>query len=1026
MTYADAQINSFLSQFFEAWPFNHLPSKARGQVASKLRLCSFRPGEVIYPPKELPSAIHCVVQERVRILGPTSYQSPTLALAGQGTVIGWDSLLRRVAVGSVRAAIAASQDSQEVLTLALPADEFESLALQHLMPVLEQQVSLIELFDTLSRFLSKMPSRFSEVNLKDLVEYIDREQLAIVKHWYPATAKRNSSPVELETDRIWLVSGGEHLNVSIGKPIGTVEQLHLSRSPLFPVRLLGIDRSFMSSAILSGVIPHADPVDAPSSANLRLLPGSSLIADQKIADASPSAAAALLPASSSSSQNYPIWRSQFADPIEDVVACFGMICERLQVPYRPDSLRRWLKQRSLDEFDPFDLCTRIAQAIGFDAHRVRFTPTAGGINRINTPALVYCRGILTVLHDITPTVATIGSPRTGLLRLSPDELGARLATDISTSDRANSTCWAIALERLPQTPIKRFGFHWFLPRLMAQRGVLVQVLLASMFVQLLGLANPLLVQQVIDSVIIDANPGAMPMFGVLMVMFAFLEGGLTILRMYLFASTANRLDLHLGIEIVRHLLRLPLNFFEKRPVGELSSRLSELENIRQFLTGTALTVVLDVIFSLFYIAVMFLYSARLTACVLLTLPIVITSTLLVSIIQKKLIRAKSDHGSKVQSYLVEVLGGIFTVKAQHMESLVEATWRERYVQYLTSGFQTTTVSTLFSSFSQFLNTMSSLLVLWVGAQAVLQGELTLGGLIAFRILTGYVTGPLLRLAGLWQRFQETSLSMELLADIADFPAEESPQSGVCIQMPHIKGHVQYHEVSFGFKAGQLQLVNVSLDILPGSFVGVVGQSGSGKSTLMKLLPRLYVPQSGTICIDGYDISKMNLSSLRQQIGIVPQDAVLFEGSIRDNIALFGDLSDDEVIEAARVAEAHDFIMQLPEGYSTQVGERGGSLSGGQRQRIAIARVVARNPRLLIFDEATSALDYETERRVCENLMRRFHDRTCFFITHRLNTIARADWILFMQSGVIAEQGTHQDLMAQRQLYYCLYTQQSRM
>jgi ATP-binding cassette subfamily B protein len=371
------------------------------------------------------------------------------------------------------------------------------------------------------------------------------------------------------------------------------------------------------------------------------------------------------------------------------------------------------------------------------------------------------------------------------------------------------------------------------------------------------------------------------------------------------------------------------------------------------------------------------------------------------------------------------LGGVFTVKAQHIESLVEATWRDRYVQYLTSGFKTSTVSTVFSSFNSFLNTVSSLLVLWIGAQSVLEGTLSLGGLIAFRILAGYVTGPLLRLAGLWQQFQETSLSMELLADIADSPTEESPQSQNNLQMPQIQGEVRYQEVSFAFRPGQLQLMNVSLQIPPRSFVGIVGQSGSGKSTLMKLLPRLYLPQSGQIYIDNYDIGKVSLGSLRQQIGIVPQDAVLFDGTIRDNITLFENLSDDAVIEAAKVAEAHDFIMQLADGYNTPVGERGSSLSGGQRQRIAIARVVARKPRLLIFDEATSALDYDTERRVCENLIQQFHDRTCFFITHRLNSITHADWILFMQSGVIAEQGTHEELIARRQLYYCLYTQQSR-
>jgi subfamily B ATP-binding cassette protein HlyB/CyaB len=1020
MTYVDTQIHSFVAEFFEAWPFHHLPPKLHQQIASKLKLCTFRPGELIYPSRELPSVIHYVVQEQVRILGPTSYQSPTLSVLGKGSVIGWDSLLRRVAVGSVRAAFVTPASQQEVLTLSLPADEFESIALQHLLPILAEKASQVELFDILSRFLTAMSTPFKDLDLKELVQHIEQEQLATVEHWLPNSAK--SASLQLSADRIWLVSGGENLNLSVGTPVGTVNQLKPVRPTPFPVRLVGIDRAFLSAALLSGAIPSSSftersssPTDFHSHSETVLLDGTSLPLSLPPVEPAPPVA-----------DNYPIWKSPAADPVEDIVACFGMVCERLQVPYRPDALRRRLK-RSINDFDRLDLCVRIAEAIGLNAHLVRFTPTSGGLNRLTTPALIQFRDVMAVLHDATSNVTVLCSPRTGLLRLSPAELASRLASSAAPiSDHSPPVCYAIVIERQPHTPIKRFGFSWFLPVLAKQRSILTQVLLASLFVQILGLANPLLVQQVIDKVIVSGNLSAMTMFGILMVLFAFLEGILTVLRMYLFASTTHRIDLRLGSEIIRHLLQLPLNFFEKRPVGELSSRLSELENIRQFLTGTAVTAVLDTFFSMFYVGVMVLYSPRLTICVLATIPIVILSTLFVSTIQRKLIRAKADYGAKVQSYLIEILGGVFTVKAQHMESLVEATWRERYVQYLSSGFTTSTVNTMFSSFSQFLNTMSNLLVLWVGAGLVLEGELTLGGLIAFRILTGYVTGPLLRLSRLWQRFQETSLSMELLADIVDFPAEEVA-SATPLQLPQIKGYVQYQDVSFGFKEGQLQLRSVDLDIPSGAFVGIVGQSGSGKSTLLKLLPRLYRPKTGSITIDGYDISKVDLSSLRSQLGIVPQDAVLFEGTIRDNIALFSSsLSDDEVISAAKVAEAHDFIMQLPDGYSTQVGERGTSLSGGQRQRIAIARVVARNPRLLIFDEATSALDYETERRVCENLMKRFGDRTVFFITHRLNTIARADWILFMQSGVITEQGTHNDLMARRELYYCLYTQQSRL
>ncbi|NJR51099.1 MAG: ATP-binding cassette domain-containing protein [Leptolyngbyaceae cyanobacterium CSU_1_3] len=998
MTQSDERMQSFLTDFFATWLFQPLPDKLKSTIASQLRLCSFPPGAVIYPDKELPSDVHCVVQGSVRILGANAQQSPTLAVSGIGTIVGWDSLIRRVGAGSVRAAMTAQTVDRDVLTLALSADEFEAIALDYLMPTL-MQVSALELFDTLSRALSHLSDSASELNLTEVAQYIDQEQFAVVKHWDATLPNALSFP--LADDRIWLVSGGD-VNSPIGTPITHVDQLQQPRPSRFPIRLLGIDRHCLTSTLQPA--PPTQPNIAAIDPFIAKPPELSPPDDK----------------------SYSIWKSRSPELIEDIVACFGMVCDRLRVPYRPDSLRRTLKQQDLDRFEPVDLYVRIAEAIGLNAQVVYFTPTGGGMNRLATPALIPFGDVFAVLYDVSATTAVIGSPRTGLLRSPPDRLANRLTIDTpSNSQRETASCRAIVLERFLTTPTKRFGFHRFVPMVIKQKGILVQVLLASIVIQLLSLGNPLLVQQVIDNVIINSNAGAMSTFGTLMIAFALIEGVLTILRTQMLISTTNRMDLQLGVEIVRHLLHLPLKFFEQRPVGELASRLLELENIRQFMTETAITTVMDVVFSIFYIGVMFLYSTRLTLCVLATIPIVIVSTLLMSKIQQKLLRLKADQGAKVQSYMVEVLGGIASVKSQHMESLVEATWRDRYVQYLTSGFTTSNINTVFYSYSNFLNTVSSLLVLWVGAELVLKGELTLGGLIAFRILTGYVTGPLLRLARLWQRFQEASLSMELLADIVDAPAEEELSQEQQLQIPPIVGRVQYQEVCFGFKPGQLQLLNIQLDIAPGTFVGIVGQSGSGKSTLMKLLPRLYLPQKGSITIDNYDVGKVDLHSLRSQVGVVSQDAVLFQGTIRDNIALFENLPDEVVIEAARVAEAHDFIMQLPDGYGTQIGERGSALSGGQRQRIAIARVVIRNPRLLIFDEATSALDYETERRVCTNLMQRFQGRTCFFITHRLNTIARSDWILFMQSGIIAEQGKHQDLIARRQLYYCLYAQQSK-
>ena len=539
------------------------------------------------------------------------------------------------------------------------------------------------------------------------------------------------------------------------------------------------------------------------------------------------------------------------------------------------------------------------------------------------------------------------------------------------------------------------------------------------------MANPLVTQVIIDKVINQNSPDTLQVLGVFLLVIAVFEAIIGTIRTYLFVDTTNRIDLALGSEIIDHLLRLPLRYFEKRPVGELSTRVNELEKIRSFLTGTALTVVLDAVFSVIYIVVMFIYSWVLALVALGTLPLFAILTFVVSPIVRRQLRFKAERNAEAQSHLVEILSGIQTVKAQNIELRSRWQWQERYARYVSAGFKNVQTSTAAGSTSGFLNKLSGLLVLWVGAYLVLDNKLTLGQLIAFRIIAGYVTSPLLRLTQLWQNFQETALSLERLSDIIDSPQEASEEDKGNIPMPMIEGTVKFDDVSFRFKpTGPMQLNNVSLEFPPGVFVGVVGQSGSGKSTLMKLVPRLYPLESGRILIDGYDINKVELYSLRQQIGIVPQDTLLFEGSVQENIALnYPDATPEEIIEAAKIAVAHEFIMELPNGYNSRVGERGSALSGGQRQRVAIARTILQNPRLLILDEATSALDYESERQVCLNLAEAFKGRTVFFITHRLSTIRNADIILMLDKGYVVEQGTHQELMSMKGRYYCLYQQQ---
>jgi ATP-binding cassette subfamily B protein len=370
------------------------------------------------------------------------------------------------------------------------------------------------------------------------------------------------------------------------------------------------------------------------------------------------------------------------------------------------------------------------------------------------------------------------------------------------------------------------------------------------------------------------------------------------------------------------------------------------------------------------------------------------------------------------------MSGIQTVKAQNIELRSRWQWQDRYARYMGAGFKTVVTSTLAGSTSHFLNQLSGLLVLWVGAYLVLQGDLTLGQLIAFRIIAGYVTSPILRLTQLWQNFQETALSLERLADIVDTP-QESEKDRFNIPMPEVSGAVKFENVSFRFKpSGPLNLNNINLAFPAGTFVAVVGQSGAGKSTLTKLLSRLYEPEGGRILLDSYDISKVELYSLRRQIGVVPQETLLFDGTVQENIALTNpDASTEDIVGAARTAAAHEFIMSLPNGYNTRVGERGSALSGGQRQRIAIARSVLQRPRILVLDEATSALDYTTEQQVCLNLGEAFRDHTVFFITHRLSSVRSADVIVMMDGGTVVEQGTHEELMALKGRYYYLYQQQ---
>lgn len=699
---------------------------------------------------------------------------------------------------------------------------------------------------------------------------------------------------------------------------------------------------------------------------------------------------------------------------EEVLACFEILAKFHGKALPKEALRKVLHNEMRDGRPAtFHVCGTVAAIAGFSAQLIQLP--SKNLPRLETTSLIPWQEGLAVLFPTRGGESVISSPRSGLHRIPEAEL---IATQPETAQ-------ALLLSPLPEDTGEKFGLRWFLPAVKKHKRALIEVFIASFFVQLFALANPLLTQVIIDKVLVQNSLQTLNVLGILFVAIAFAGVLLTALRTYLFVDTTNRIDLALGTRIMDHLYRVTLGYFHRRPVGEISSRLQELENIRQFLTGTALTVGLDALFSVIYVGIMLFYSIPLTLVALVALPVMAGVTVAFSPLLRRQIRERAQHMAHTQSHLVETITGVQTVKAQNLEHHSRQKWQHRYAGYVSAGFRAVVTSTAMGSATTLLSRLGDLGVLWYGAVLVIHGELTLGQLIAFRIIAGYVTNPLLRLTQSWQSFQEVGLSIERLGDVLDQPPEQTHEEAKNIPMPAIDGRVTFDRVTFGYVPGQPpQLRNISFEIPSGSFVGVIGRSGSGKSTLLKLLPRLYSPEDGRILVDGYEIAKVELYSLRRQIATVLQESLLFNESMMANLAVADpDATPEEIIRAARLAEAHDFIMALPAGYNTRAGEQGRAISGGQRQRIAIARAILQQPRMLIFDEATSALDFATERKVCENLAQEFIGRTVFFVTHRVRSVQHAHKILVLDNGALVEQGRHDELMALRGLYFTLHNQQ---
>ncbi|MDP2353878.1 MAG: type I secretion system permease/ATPase, partial [Pseudomonadota bacterium] len=564
--------------------------------------------------------------------------------------------------------------------------------------------------------------------------------------------------------------------------------------------------------------------------------------------------------------------------------------------------------------------------------------------------------------------------------------------------------------------LAKFDFTWFIPAIVKYRKLLGEILLVSFALQLFALVTPLFFQVVMDKVLVHRGLSTLNVIAVGLFAVMVFETLLSGLRSYVFAHTSSRIDVELGARLFRHLLNLPLAYFQARRVGDSVARVRELENIRQFLTGNAITVVLDVLFSFVFIAVMLFYSVNLTLVVLASLPLYGLISLLITPLLRARLNEKFNRGAENQAFLVEAVSGVDTLKAMAVEPQMTRHWDTQLAAYVAAGFRAATLSTLAHESVGLVGKLVTVATLWLGAKLVIEGQLTVGQLIAFNMLAGRVAQPVMRLAQLWTDFQQTGISVQRLGDILNTRSEVAGDKSA---LPALAGRIEFDQVVFRYRAdGPEVLRGVSLVIAPGEVIGVVGRSGSGKSTLAKLVQRLYVPERGRVLVDGMDLALAEASSLRRQIGVVLQENVLFNRRIRDNIALADPGAPLEtVIEVAKLAGAHEFILELPEGYDTMVGEHGSTLSGGQRQRIAIARALMGNPRILIFDEATSALDYESERIVQQNMKAICRGRTVIIIAHRLSAVREANRIVVIDRGQIVEQGSHAELLQHQAGHY---------
>ena len=948
---------------------------------------------------ELPASIAMVVEGRLRRLHQSLEGAPvSLGPVGGGEWLGWAAVLRGepdlTLTASVRTVLLRLPFQDALAAVRDHASLREALAL----PLAEERAALLlSLLEASGRLLPD-------------VRQLDE---ALAGSWTLVQAGAPAPPGGR------LVFSGPRPAVSgvvPGQVLDTATWAELPRQVNgLPVRALHIRDPLLDQAI--GATPEEDADPAAGVLALRpeqrpvVFAGSVALDPQALGFHRPDSSGAFAGADAGA------FAGGIDDRLEQALACIRHLAQARRLAFSEDLVRRNLAdvQQRLGGLRLAQIGLQL-EAIGFETRPLRVRPA--DLTRLEPPALVDLDGSFVLLLVAGGGGGVlIGDPRHGLQRWSLQRLQERLPEGVELL--------VVREGRTDRQVGEQFGLGWFLTAFLRYPGLLTSTLVAAFTSQLLSAVFPLAVLAVIDQVISRNNLSLLAPLTAILLMSAIAAGVVSAMRAIVTADLSDRVDVRLGSTVVEHLLRLPLPYFEQRQVGGILFNVNQLYNVRQFIVDQLLGVGLDVVFAVVFLVVLLLISPVLTLIVVAVAPVLMLINVLASPILIRLIKQSNIYAASAGAYLYEVASGIRTVKSQNFEVEARWQWLERYRKYTSSRFQLTRLGSLIGEGSRLVSNLSDIALIVVGAMLILANKLSLGALFAVKILSAQVVGPLLRLSSLYQGFQEMRMAVSCLSDVMLAMPEVGEEDLQAIPLPPIQGHVRFEEICFRYgQRGPLILDHINLDIQAGEFIGLVGLSGSGKSTLVQLVDRLYRPKEGRVYLDGYDIEKLQIASLRRRIGYVPQDSLLFEGTVLDNIRLNTPDADIEaVMEAAKVAVAHEFILGLENGYATRLGEKGSGLSGGQRQRLCLARSVLQDPSLLILDEATSALDAETEQQVCRNLAARFASATVLFITHRLTTLRQADRILFMEKGRIREDGNHQQLMALAGAYATLYNQQ---